>query len=207
MAGKRVPSLTCESLAQFPIRAGDQLDWIFPEYFQGFWSEMLGSAVTAGGLTVVALTLFEELAGPRRRRLRVTLSADAYPSIDAFLAKLGARRRWSAEMVERVRAVGEETLLLLSRREEERTAGSGRRLLLVAGGERNVAVLEFIATTDETNLEDQMALLGDRAVGGGIEQEVSLRLLRHYASSVRHNQYHDTDVITVRVESTSHALF
>ena len=30
---------------------------------------------------------------------------------------------------------------------------------------------------------------------------VSLRLLRHYASSVRHSQYHDTDVITVRVES------
>ena len=33
-----------------------------------------------------------------------------------------------------------------------------------------------------------------------MEQEVSLRLLRHYASSVRHSQYHDTDVITVRVE-------
>ena len=108
-------------------------------------------------------------------------------------------------MVERVRAVGEETLLLLIRREEERTAGDGRRLLLVAGGERDAALLEFIAATDETNLEDQMALLGERAVGGRMEQEVSLRLLRHYASSVRHNQYHDTDVITVRVEPTSPA--
>jgi len=183
-----------------------QLDWIFPEYFQGPWSEMLGSAITVGGLTVIALTLFEELTGPRRLRLRVTLSADAYPKIDAFLAKLGGRRRWGDEMIERVRAVGEETLLLLSRREEERTAGSGRRLLLVAGGERDAAVLEFIAATDETNLEDRMALLGDRAVGGGMEQEVSLRLLRHYASSVRHSQYHDTDVVTVRVESASRTM-
>ena len=61
-------------------------------------------------------------------------------------------------------------------------------------------MLEFVAATEEANLEDQIALLGDRAVGGRVEQEVSLRLLRHYASSVRHNQYHDTDVITVRVE-------
>ena len=37
--------------------------------------------------------------------------------------------------------------------------------------------------------------------GGRMEREVSLRLLRHYASSVRHNHYHDTDVSTVRVEA------
>ena len=46
-----------------------------------------------------------------------------------------------------------------------------------------------------------MALLGERVVGVRMEQEVSLRLLRHCASSLRHNQYHDTDVVTVRVES------
>ena len=66
-------------------------------------------------------------------------------------------------------------------------------------------MLEFIAATDAANLEDRMAVLGERAAAGLMEQEVSLRLLRHYASSVRHNQYHDTDVVTVRVES-AHAL-
>ena len=50
-----------------------------------------------------------------------------------------------------------------------------------------------------------MALLGERAVSGRMEQEVSFRLLQHYASSVRHSQYHDTDVITVRVESAPRA--
>ena len=180
-----------------------QLDWIFPQYFQGVWSELLGNAMTVGGLTVIALTLFEELTTPRRRRLRVGLSADAYPKIDAFLAKWGGRRRWSEDTIERVRAVGEETLLLLlNRRADDRTAGEERRLLLIAGSEGDAAVLEFIASTDETNLEDRMALLSERAASGLMEQEVSLRLLRHYASSVRHSQYHDTDVITVRVEST-----
>ena len=181
-----------------------QLDWVFPEYFQGAWSELLGNGMTVGGLTVISLTLFEELTGARRRRLRVALRVDAYPKIDAFLAKLGARRRWSDGMVERVRAVGEETLLLLTR-QDERRAGSERRLLLIARGEGDAAVLEFIAATDAANLEDRMAVLGERAAAGLMEQEVSLRLLRHYASSVRHNQYHDTDVVTVRVES-AHAL-
>ena len=46
-----------------------------------------------------------------------------------------------------------------------------------------------------------MAVLGQPAAGGLMEQEVSLRLLQHYASSVRHYQYHDTDVVVVRVES------
>ena len=186
----------------FWIGLAFQLDWIFPEYFQGPWSELLGNSVTVGGLTVIGLTLFEELTGPRRRRLRVALGADAYPKMDAFLAKLGAARRWNKKMIERVRAVGEETLLLLMRREEARSKAEAgeRRLLLIAGGEGDTALLEFIAASDEANLENQLAALSE-AAGGRMEQEVSLRLLRHYASSVRHSQYHDTDVITVRVEA------
>ena len=33
-----------------------------------------------------------------------------------------------------------------------------------------------------------------------LEREVSLRLLRHLASSVRHQQYRDMDVVTVSVK-------
>ena len=32
------------------------------------------------------------------------------------------------------------------------------------------------------------------------EAEMPLRLLRHYATSVRHQQYHDTDIVTFRME-------
>ena len=32
-----------------------------------------------------------------------------------------------------------------------------------------------------------------------MENDLSLRLLRSYASSVKHQQFHDTDIITVRV--------
>jgi len=179
-----------------------QLDWIFPEYFQGSWSELLGNGMTVGGATVIALTLFEELTGPRRRRLKVPLNADAYRKVDGFLAQAGKRGRWPEEMIERIRAVGEETLLLLIQKDDQRTAGEERDLLLIGHGDREEAVLEFVAATDATNLEDQLAVLGEPAAGGPVEEEVSLRLLRHYASSVRHHQYHDTDVVTVRVTAT-----
>ena len=158
--------------------------------------------MTVGGTTVICLTLFEELTGRRRQRLRVPLNVDAYPKIDAFLAGLGKRGRWRDEMVERIRAVGEETLLLLIQKDDQRTSDDERGLLLIAHGNAEEAVLEFVAATDATNLEDQMAVLSERAAGGLVEEEVSLRLLRHYASSVRHHQYHDTDVVTVRVAAT-----
>ena len=58
------------------------------------------------------------------------------------------------------------------------------------------AELEFVATTDETNIEDRLALLGGHMAGERLDREVSLRLLRHLASSVRHQQFHDTEVVT-----------
>ena len=81
---------------------------------------------------------------------------------------------------------------------ERRDDGEGARRR--GRGDGDAAVLEFIAATDEENIEDQMAVLTERPGTLQLEEEVSLRLLRHYASSVRHHQYHDTDVVTVRVE-------
>ncbi len=183
----------------FWIGTAFQLDWIFPEYFQGPWSELLGNGMTVGGFTVIFLTLFVELTGPRRQRIRIALTVDAYPKIDVFLSEFAARRGWNEELTDRLRAVGEETLLILIQQREEGTAHDGRHLLLIAHSDGDAADLEFIAATDETNLEDQMALLSERAADTPIEEEISLRLLSHYASSVRHQQYHDTDVVTVRV--------
>ena len=185
----------------FWIGSAFQLDWIFPEYFQGPWSKLLGNGMTVGGFTVIFLTLFVDLTGPRRQRLKTALSVDAYPKIDAFLSGFAAHRGWNEEMTNRLRAVGEETLLTLIQQKERGTAHDGRRLLLTAHGDGAAADLEFIAAADEANIEDRMALLSERAADTPVEQELPLRLLRHYASSVRHQQFHDTEVVTVRVES------
>ncbi len=175
-----------------------ELDWIFPEFLQGGWNDLLGNGLTVGGVTVIALTQFVELTAPRARRLKTELTLENFPKIDAFLAEFAARGKRDGEMTERLRAVGEELLVTLTRQEGER-AQAARRLLLVARDDGDAVDLEFAASSGEANLEDQLALLGDQVAGPPVEEEVSLRLLRHYASSVRHQQFHDTDVITVRV--------
>ena len=176
-----------------------QLDWIFPEYFQGAWSELLGNGMTVGGLTVIILTQFVELTGPRPRRLKTELTLENYSTVDAFLSDFAARGARDEEMTDRLRGVGEEMLVTLTRQQTAGTPGEGRHLLVVARDDGDAIDLEFAATTDDANLEDQLALLGEQVVGPPVEEEISLRLLRHYASSVRHQQFHDTDVVTVRV--------
>ncbi|MCY4602484.1 MAG: purine/pyrimidine permease [Acidobacteria bacterium] len=176
-----------------------ELDWIFPELLQGVWNDLFGNGLTVGGVTVIMLTQFVELTRPRPKRLKTELSLDNFPKIDAFLAGFAARGNRDREMTGRLRAVGEELLLTLARQDDAGGAAATRHLLLVARDDADAVELEFAATTDDENLEDRLAVLGDAVVGHPVEEEMSLRLLRHYASSVHHQQFHDTDVITVRV--------
>jgi hypothetical protein len=60
--------------------------------------------------------------------------------------------------------------------------------------------MEFVAAGGEGNIEDRLALIEDQHASDPVEHEISLRLLRHMASSVRHQQYHDVDILSVRVE-------
>ena len=182
-----------------------QFDWIYPEYLQGAWGELLGNGMTVGGLTVILLTVFGEMAGGGQSRLKTRLTAETWPEVDAFLSKFAARKRWGEEMENRLRAVGEETMQILTREQAREAADVQRRLLLIARADGNAADLEFIATTDATNLEDQLAMLSEAAASVSVEAETPLRLLRHYASSIRHQQYHDIDILTIRVEAAARA--
>ena len=155
--------------------------------------------MTTGGLVAIVLTLFMELTRPRRRRIEMELDGAAVPRVEAFLRECAGRLGWSAMAVERLCLAGEETLLSLGMPKEGEEAGQKRRLLLFANRDGSALELEFVAAIGDENLEDMMVLLGERAEAPD-ERELSLRLLRHVASSVRHQQYHDTDIVTVRVE-------
>ena len=63
-----------------------------------------------------------------------------------------------------------------------------------------MATLEFIGGAgDEGNMEDRLRQLQQFDSDNVVEQDLSLQLLRAYASSVRHQQFHNTDIITVRI--------
>ena len=109
-------------------------------------------------------------------------------------------------MKERLSAVAEETLLTLAPLDltldltAEDDEQETRRLVVLASSKGPVAELEFIGGGDEeNNLEDRIRQLQQHDEETVTENEISLRLLRRYASSVRHQQFHGTDIITVRV--------
>ena len=184
----------------FWLGSGFQNQDIFAAQLGEQWGALLGNGMTAGGLAVLVLTLFTELTGPRRHRLEMDLDITALPKIDGFLRELASRFGWNTASTERLCAAGEETLLSLVQPEDETTPDK-RRLFVVARGDSAAVELEFVAAVGDENLEDRMVLLGEGSATPE-EHEISLRLLKHFAASVRHQQYHDIDIVTVQVEAT-----
>ena len=76
-------------------------------------------------------------------------------------------------------------------------ADKAPHLILDARPFRGMVEMEFLAVFEEENIEDQLAYLSERAEVPD-ESEVSFRLLRHYASTVRHRKYHGMDIVTVQ---------
>ena len=185
----------------FWIGVGFQNGAIFPEYFADFAGGILQNGMTAGGLVALLLTLFVELAKPRPKKTELPFAASGLPELRRFLAEFAARSGWDERMMDRLDTVGEETVLTLLLQEEGHGDRAPRRLFLVASKDEEGAVLEFLAGSGDGNVQDRIALLGEQGAGPPSEQEFSLRLLRHVASSVHHQQYHDTDIVTVRVKA------
>ena len=184
----------------FWMGVGFQNQAIFADSLGTWWAMFLGNGMTAGGLTAIILTLFMELAGPRRRRVETELSVEALPEVDAFLRKFASGRAWSAAATQRLCSAGEETLHSLVQIAGGTEETAPRRLVLIARGGRKEAELEFMAAPGKENLEDRMVLLPEQVGRKPVEHELSLRLLRYYASSVNHQQYHRTDIVTIHVE-------
>ena len=184
------------------VGIGFQSQAIFSDYLSGMWAVLLGNGITAGGIMVVGLTAFMELTGSRRRRLEIELGIAGLPELTEFLRELATRLRWSEEATQRLYLIGEEALTSLIQQTEAKAAEHTTPRLRVLARQDGAAVeLEFVAAVGEENLEDHIALLGDR-VETPDEREFSLRLLRHFASSVRHQQYHNIDIVTVRVDGS-----
>ena len=164
------------------------------------WSASLGNGMTVGVLATILMTAFLELTSPRRRRLEAELDVSALPEIDALLRELAGRMQWDLASVEQLRAAGEEALTCLLQVRGDQVADKSPRMILVARPGRETVEMEFLAVFEEENIEDRLTYLGDRAVTPEeSETEISFRLLRHYASSVRHRKYHGIDVVTVKV--------
>ena len=171
---------------------------VFEGVLGEMWSASLGNGMTIGVLATVLLTAFLELTSPRRRRLEAELDAAALPGIDAFLCELADRSGWNHASKERLRAAGQEALECLLQLRGDPEADQAPRLILFARPGREAVETEFLVVSEKENIEDHLTYLSERAETPE-ESELSFRLLRHYASSVRHRQYHGIEIVTVKV--------
>ena len=187
------------------IGIGCHYGFIFPELISEFGGGLLRNGTNAGGFTAILMTGFVALSESRRSRFKAAqFDPSLVPGIREFLGAFAARNGWDPALAERLAAAAEETLLTLLQ-ESGGAQGRGRRLLLTAQREEGAAVLEFVVGPGADNLQDRIALLREHTDEASAERDVSLRLLRHLASEVRHRQYHDTDIVTVRVQAATAA--
>ncbi|MXW83046.1 MAG: hypothetical protein F4246_11290 [Rhodothermaceae bacterium] len=192
----------------FWIGIASEFDLVFSGYISELAGGLLSNGLTTGGLAAFLLTA---LTARRKSRIRGKLDMAELPRIQEFLRKFAANRGLNS-ILERMEAATEEALLtLLQSRDEldgsDATRGDERQeLRLTASKKDNHAVLEFrvgAAGNDELNLQDQLEWIDDRVEITQIEHDVSLRLLRHLATSVRHQQFHDMDILTLHVSASS----
>ncbi len=167
---------------------------------------LIQSGITTGGVAAIVMVLYLEFSHPRRMRFQSRLHVGSLPELNEFIVRFADRRGWDDAMKSRLTAVAEETLLTLAPLNLEALGDEGgdgapeeRRLVVLASSEGDVADLEFIGGGNEENLEDQIRQLQEHDSATPVEDELSLVMLQVYASSVQHQQYQGTDVITVQV--------
>ena len=183
----------------FWVGTGFQNQWIFGDLLgQGFLGVLLGNGMTSGAIAAVIMMVFLELTAPRRRKLEMPVDDDSLSRLTDFLTQFASRIGWNQESTDRLVLVGEETFNNLASEALEGGDGRTRRLMVKAHAAGTGVELEFVSGSEGDNLEDQLTYLEEPADVPDV-REISFRLLRHYASSVRHQKYHGVDVVSVQV--------
>ena len=196
----------------FSLGMGLDNQTIFADLLGRKWGLLLDNGMLVGAVAAVLMTVFLDLTRPQRRsRLEVELGVSALPEIDRFLQGLAAGVGWNEASTQRLRSAGEEALLSLVQPDEpgeemllslvpaDQPPEYEPQLIIQARPDARMVEMEFLAVFDEENLEDRLACLSEESEGLQ-EGELSLRLLRHFASSVHHQKYHGLDIVTVQVK-------
>lgn len=185
----------------FWIGSGFQNGAIFPEFFDGLATGAFENGMVSGGLIAILLTILSELTLKARKRIQTGLSVEALPELQAFIRKFSKSHSWSSSFTIRVEGAVEEALLILcSQTDPDQKDGV---LQLMIKGESDRATLEFVAADSTENLQDRIALMGADISSVNLERDVSLRMLKHLTTSVRHERYHGTEIIVLEVHKSA----
>lgn len=164
------------------------------------WGVAFGNSVVVSILAAVLMSTILQITGSRRRRLETELDISALPDIKEFLSRLGSRIGWSQASIARLCSAGEETLSSMLQLRDDYDVDKPPRLVVIARPAADTIEMEFLAVFSDENIEDRLSYMSEQAETPDVS-EISFRLLRHYASSVRHRKYHGIDIVTVQVDA------
>ena len=174
----------------------------FSGLFEGIIVHLVGNPIVVGGMAAIAMTVFTELSGFRAKKLRTALSHSSLPAVDDFLCQFADSLAWTEESKNRLRLVGEEIILSLLNEGTDGPVDQKRSLVATIRPDSGSVEIEIVVASDDAiqgNIENRMAYLGqDLALED--EQQLSVRILRHYASSVHHRKYYGIDIVSCRVD-------
>ncbi len=182
----------------FWIGTGLQSGSIFPDFVSSIAAGTLENGMVGGGLVAILLTILSEFTFKPRKRTVVDLDISSLPEINSFIQNYSKSHSWSDAFTVQVEGAAEEALLVLCTQTE--TSKEKGLLQLGIKSESDQAVLELIAADSKENLQDRIALMGSDFSVPNLEREVSLRMLKHLTTSVRHERYHGTDIIILKVK-------
>ena len=164
------------------------------------WGVAFGNSVVVSILAAILMSIILQMTGSRRRRLETKLDISSLDDIENFLSGLGSRIGWSRASIARLCSAGEETLSSMLQLRDDYDMDKPPRLVVIARPAADTVEMEFLAVFSDENIEDRLSYMSEQAETPDVS-EISFRLLRHYASSVRHRKYHGIDIVTVQVNA------
>ncbi|MYD42453.1 MAG: hypothetical protein F4W90_01015 [Gammaproteobacteria bacterium] len=179
---------------------GFQYNLIFPGLVEstGFWGTIIQNGMTIGGLVAIGLTLCWEALGSRRHHMQTELAMANLPQLNEFLSTTSKKWRWNEASVQRLQQVNEELLISLIDNNEG-DAEQSRDLRVSIRADAGRLELEYIAAVADSNIEDRAMFVEDDA-SSEISAELSIKLLKHLATEIRHQKYFNMDVVNIRID-------
>lgn len=174
----------------------------FGQLSDGILGDFLGNTIIVGAVTAIGMTVTTGFRGFWRRRLDVSLSLSSLDSLREFLDRFASRYGWDDSAKMRLNLAVEEVILTLLDQHDEHESAHTRRLTAAVHADGDTAEVELIVYSGEDteeNIEDQISLMGDQ-IAPDDSQQLSTRILRHFASAVHHRKYYGVDIVTCRVE-------
>ena len=186
----------------FWVGIGFQGGFLFNELMPDWARLFLSNGTTSGGLTAMILMAVLSLRARSRDKLSAPLAIGVLGDLKTLVAGFCKRLGWDTPAENRLMLAAEESLLFLLDNQARAAGGSTPTQLHVRLRQvGNEAELEYISGPTTVNVESLVATLS-AASEPSPEEELSLRLLRGMTKDLRHLQYHGTDYLLMRVDSS-----